>query len=83
MELRADHPIVALIARGVHSECVNDPTPGLDCEQFTLTTWEASGEYSATIYQPYVRTDDIGPWVRLIDNVRECGALVPREFAAV
>jgi len=52
MELRADHPIVALIARGVHSECVNDPTPGLDCEQFTLTTWEASGEYAATIYQP-------------------------------
>ena len=48
-----------------------------------MTLWDFFGEYQAQIWEPYTRTDDVGPWIELIDATRGAGGLVPREFAAI
>jgi len=64
-------------------QCQNFPTASLDGEQFRLTLWDSSGEYQVQIWEPYTRTDDIGPWIEVIDAIRGADGLVPREFVAV
>ncbi len=35
------------------------------------------------VWQPYERTEKVGPWIDLIDSVRGAAGLVQREFVAV
>lgn len=48
-----------------------------------LTLWNSLGEYQVQVWEPYTRTDDIGPWIEVIDATRGAGGLVPWEFVAV
>ncbi len=40
-------------------------------------------KYQVQVWEPFTRTDDIGPWIEVIDAIRGAGGLVPREFVAV
>ena len=51
-------------------------------EQFRMWFWDAAGERVASVWEPYSRADEAGPWIDLIDSVRGAAGLVPREFVA-
>ena len=34
----------------------------------------------ATVWEPYERTEEVGPWVELIDSVRGAAGLAPRAY---
>ena len=42
----------------------------------------AAGEYIATVWEPYERAEEVGPWIELVNSVRDAARLVPREFVA-
>ena len=71
------------MAEGIPRKCQNYPTATLDGEQFRITLWDSLGKSQVQIWEPYTRTDDIGPWIELIDAIRGAGGLVQREFVAV
>ena len=54
----------------------------LDGEQFRLWFWDAAGECVATVWEPYERTEEVGPWIELINSMRGAAGLVPRAFVA-
>ena len=76
-------PILKIVAEGIPRQCQDYPTATLDGEQFRITLWDGSGEYRAQIWEPYTRTDDVCPWIEVIDATRGAGGLVSREFVAV
>jgi len=82
LELPPDQSILKIVAGGIPRRCQDYPTAALDGEQFRMTLWDSSGEYQVQVWEPYTRTDDVGPWIEAIDSIRGAGGLVPREFVA-
>ena len=82
MELPQDHSIVEIVAEGIPRQCPNLTQAVHHGEQFRLWFWDVAGEYIATVWEPYERAEEVGPWIELINSVRGAAGLVPREFVA-
>ena len=82
MDLPKDHSIVEIVAEGIPRQCPNLTQAVHHGEQFRLWFWDAAGKYVATVWEPYRRAEEVGPWVELIDSVQGAAGPVPREFVA-
>ena len=82
MDLPKDHSIVEIVAEGIPRRCPNLTRAVHHGEQFKLWFWDGAGEYLATVWEPYERAEEVGPWVELINSVRGAAGLVPRAFVA-
>ncbi len=82
MDLPKDHSIVEIVAEGIPRRCPNLTQAVHHGEQFRLWFWDGAGEYLATVWEPYERADEVGPWIELINTVRGAAGLVPRAFVA-
>ncbi len=82
MDLPKDHSIVAIVAEGIPRRCPNPTQAVHHGEQFRMWFSDGAGDCVATVWEPYERAEEVGPWTELIDSVRGAAGLGPRAFVA-
>ena len=82
MDLPKDHSIIEIVSEGIPRQCPNLTQAVHHGEQFRLWFRDGAEEYLATVWEPYERTEEVRPWVELINSVRGAAGLMPRAFVA-
>ena len=73
---------VSIRRDGVAHQCPNLTEPIHHGEQFRLWFRDVTDQYAATVWEPYERAEEVGPWIELINSVRGAAGPVPRAFVA-